>query len=274
MSDVITPPPKPPEIKYIREARFGPPKCFKTGSVLMSYPTPMLVFMFDSEGESILPNGAYVKMTPAELLTWISNPESLKSVPNRLIVSFTHIPTEDMVETYMPVKDGVTFVNIMRIVNYITKMNGFPFKLIVLDSTTALNKAIESHMAATNPSYLADPRKWAPAISMKVLEVVQRLHTIKCHNVVIMHDATPEINDVTKAIVNEPAIYASLRQQVSGYFSQFFYQCMENGVPTLFTKDQAYVKKIGARWPANLPEKIPMPTYKAVYETDYTPKKA
>jgi len=46
--------------KLIRELRMGPPKQFKTGAVVGTYPKPLLLCQFDRGGVDIVPPRAFV----------------------------------------------------------------------------------------------------------------------------------------------------------------------------------------------------------------------
>jgi hypothetical protein len=51
-------------MKYIREGRMGPPKSFKTGAVLGTYPKPLLCLEFDESGGDIIPSKGSGVETP------------------------------------------------------------------------------------------------------------------------------------------------------------------------------------------------------------------
>jgi hypothetical protein len=254
--------------KLIREGRFGPPKCWKTGSVVSTYPKPLLVMQFDKAGTEVIETGVQILEPESKLLTEYSNKEQ-KSLPEITAVDFHIGYAPKISENYSPAADSAPFRRIAACSNVVA--GKCPWATVVWDSTTYLSDFIYAHLSATNGGMLADPRKWAPAIGQKIASMITTAFCIPSHQVFIMHEQT-EKNELTQAVRQQPMIYSTYREVVSGAMSQFFYQYSDNGVPTLRTKDTGFIKGIGARWPHNLPERITPPTYAEIYEKVYAKK--
>lgn len=245
--------------KLIREGRFGPPKTFKTGAIVGTYPRPMLVLELDSGGLDIIPSTPFtggdkikIEVTAkdittikfSELATYCSKkPEELPPITCLDLAS--HAPREISLNYDAPV-DTETFISTINSCNQVIKK--CPWKTVVLDNTTTLSDAIYNHLAATNKGLLADARKWAPTVGNKIKAVLAEMCNLNAHFVVIMHEDT-EKDELTGIIKTEPMIFSKYRQLVGGFLSQFFYQKLVNGVPKIITADNGFIKGLGARWP-------------------------
>src|SRR6187200_3299525 len=114
-------------MKYIREGRFGAPKTFKTGSVVGTYPRPMLVIQFDPGGLEIIRDQTKIKwMSIEELKTFIVS----KAAPSTDItaVDLSFKPAFDLVTNYVPAQNKVSFEGIVAVANMLREHN--PFKTI------------------------------------------------------------------------------------------------------------------------------------------------
>ncbi len=251
-------------MKLIHEARFGPPKCWKTGSVLASYPKPMLVFMWDKGGHEI------ERSIKPEHIVDIAKFKELVKKPMAdqfpiTVLDLSFKATEDLEWNYQPAKDASMFDNTIQGVNLIRKLSPFPWKTVVGDPITELSNAIWSHQAVNNAGALGDPRKWASNIGMKVGQVINYFHSFQCNTVMIFHSEV-NVDEVTKKVTEQPMVYSNLRNSIGGMFTQFFYQCMIGGVPKVKMTDFELARGIGARWP-KMPTDATMadPTFNAIY---------
>lgn len=244
--------------KYIHEARFGAPKCYKTGSVLATYPKPLLLFNFDKGGPEIEPS-----IKPEHYVTTLSQfKEAIKAPPPILVYDLSFRATLDMDTAYAPTKEKEGFEDLVIAINYLRSLKPLPFKTAVLDSITELSESIYRHISALQPGKLEDARKWAGGIGMKVQQVIDYINQFPMNTVCIFHTEVSQ-DETTKKISEQPMVYSKFRDWTGGKFSQFFYQMTFGGKPILRTKDFDMVRGIGCRWP-KLPDMVD-PTFEAIY---------
>lgn len=251
-------------MKYIREGRFGPPKCWKTGAVCSTYPTPMLVFEYEPGGLEIVRNRKIRYVNITELKTMLVEGAPLP-VEEIIALDLCFRPVGIMDASYTPAKDTQSFDNTIAAINAIAQCKKLPFKTIVVDTVTGLSDAIWSHQAVNNAAALVDARKWAGNIGMKVKQIIDFLTMPQnqCNVVFILHT---EVNkdETTGKVTEQPMVYSKLRDYIGAKFSQFFYQHLEAGKPIIRAKGFDLVAGIGARWPDFKNEKIE-PTFKGIY---------
>lgn len=242
-------------MKYIREARFGAPKTWKTGSILATYPKPMCVLMYDAGGHEI-----HKKAEDIEVITKV---EALPTTPSKpiTVLDLSFKASQDMEDTYTPAKDKDVFEQTVRAINALRK--SCPYKTILVDPVTELSNAIWRHQAVANSAALADARKWAGNIGMKVQQVIDYVNALPCNTVFIFHN---EVNkdELTGKITEQPMVYSNLRNYLGGKFTQFFYQGLKAGVPMLRTNGFELVQGIGCRWPTFTTEWVG-PTFNDIY---------
>lgn len=225
----------------------------------------MLVLETDPDGIDIIPSKDVVLVKPNDLAVWCKKPKA--ELPPIMCVTFNDKIIVPMNGTYCPPAEEMAFNSFTMVVNLLL-YTGCPWTMVVVDTTTSLQDIIYRHLSKTNNGQLSDPRKWAASIGMKVKEIIARLFTLPATHVgVLMHSSTKE-NETTGTIRTEPKVYSQVRDEIPGICSQFFYQDMNNGKPRLLTKDNGFIKGVGARWPANLPAECGV-TFKEVYETIY-----
>lgn len=243
--------------KYIREGRMGPPKTYKTGAVVNTYPTPMLVLEGDEGGlDTALPARAPLWITKDEISSYVAKKTS--ELPPVTAWNFKGTVAKELTNDYSITRDFTAFPNFNTVGNILLKAPSFPWKTVVIDPITELSNIIHGHIAAANPGALADARKWAAGIGLKVAQTMSEFCRLPCHVVFIMHVSTDK-NDTTGEIVTEPMIYSRFRELVGGQLSQFLYSVVEPGTPPkafVLTQPSLYVKGIGVRWPANLSPKV------------------
>lgn len=246
--------------KLIREGRFGPPKTFKTGAVVGTYPRPLLVLEMDAGGLDVIPATPHkaataikidieqkdvVFCTPDKFSEWSSKPTTEQ--PQVLCLDLTSAARNQITLDIKPLKNPTTFPMIVTAINALLS-GKCPWKTVVLDNTTSLSDAIYGYFASANEGIFADARKWAPAIGDKVKYILMECCKLPCHFVAIMHEDTDK-NETTGEIRTEPMIYSKYRQIVGGGLSQFFYQCKRGGQPKILTNDNGFIKGLGPRWP-------------------------
>jgi len=268
------------QAKLIREGRFGPPKCFKTGAILGSYPKPLLVFCFDSGGLDVLPPAGY-KPVGNELLldasfedvTWV-DPKALSEwcqlppdkLPKITALDFFSARVGPMSEQYKPVGQAGGLREYIHCVNLLSGLKEkCPWRTIVIDPITGFTEMVHMHIAATNAKSLEDARKWAPDIGYQVLKTVGALSMTNAHCVFIFHSTVTQ-NELTSSVLELPMVPSTFaRDRIGGMLQQWFYATKENGKPVIYTTDKGYVRGIGARWPGGLPG-VCGPLFKDIYE--------
>jgi hypothetical protein len=246
--------------KLIREARFGPPKSWKTGAVVTSYPRPLLCLECDEGGMDICPGAIKIKQSDF----YTATQQARKDLPSVSYVDFTENYKPEMSLDLSVERNPNSFPEVVRAINYLTK--SCPWRTVVLDSTSALQKFILGYVAATAPAQLADARKWAATVGGKIDNIITVLGSLKdTHVVTIMHEDY-EKNELTQIVTTNPMLYSKLRLYVGGILSQFFYQKIYNGKPTLWAQDDGMIKGVGSRWPDLTNKKqITPPTCKEIY---------
>jgi hypothetical protein len=150
-----------------------------------------------------------------------------------------------------------------------TLITSCPYRTVVIDSFTSLQKLLYGYIVSTSPAQLADARKWAFTIGQKVDQVISAFAMLPNTHVVFIFHEDQEKNELTSEINTNPMLYSKLRLYTGGILSQFFYQKMEGGKAVLYTQATGFVKGIGARWPdlMNRP-KITPPTFNEIYGKD------
>lgn len=261
--------------KLIREARFGPPKCFKTGSIVGTYPKPMLVFSLDPGGLDIIPargkeqkdgcildisHEDIVYIKPSDFELWKVKTQAEQ--PKVLCIDFASKAPKNISLMFTPAPDAVSFPQFIDICNSMLR-GPYPWKTFVMDNVTRLSEIIHGYMAQVNPGMLKDARQWAGSIGQKIGVIVAEFNTLPCHYAIIMHESTTK-DELTGVIQTEAMIYSKYREVVGGVVSQFFHQKKVNGKPLIDTTDMNYVKGIGPRWPVNLAPENGV-TFKDIY---------
>ena len=259
-------------MKYIREARMGAPKSFKSGAILGTYPKPMLVFMFDNDGHSVLPSRSQpsvpglvpvdtfyedvVKVTPTDFAKWLAKPR--EEQPRILLVDFYALRNTTLALDVKAMADSTGMQAMVSVVDLLYrwvqthKDTPLPWRTVVLDSLTGYMDIILSFIAQYNVAALADARQWAYQIGTKVKQTINAMGAFPAHTVMLMHTEI-EKNDTTGVIRELPSVYSGLRNDIGGLFSQFFYSAKRGGKPVVWTTDQMLVTGIGPRWPQGLP---------------------
>ena len=250
-------------MKYIRELRFGPPKCWKTGSIVSSYPRPLLVLNIDNGGLDVV-REPIMPIAIADFETLCSRvPSALAPISS---VDFYDGVQRLIMDAYQPQGNKKSFDSFIKCVNKLATV-GCPWATVVLDGITGLDDIIKSYNAAVNPGSLGSALKWASNVGGKIQQIMGVMCGLPCHVVFISHASTPTVEEDTTKEIHIGVVMTSkrLRDIAGGLVSQFFYQCKEGPKTVVYTTDFGFVQGIGARWPANLPPKVG-PTYKDIYE--------
>lgn len=247
--------------KFIREGRMGPPKTWKTGAVVSSYPRPMLVLEGDEGGLDVVNEPISWLLT--DELSAVLDPKSTWTPAALTAWKFTPSASSiRLTESYDVQGNRAPFSDFIKIANLL--LARCPFKTIVIDPVTRLSDIILAHLAVTQASQMADPRKWAFSVGNMVAKIISAFNAIPAHTVYIMHSAVDK-NELTGEIRHEPVVYSKVRDLIGGLLSQFFFQNIEAGKAVIYTQPFGPVMGVGARWPHNLPTKIG-PLYKDIYE--------
>lgn len=258
-------------MKYIRELRMGQGKQFKTGSVVGSYPRPLLVLNFDESGLDIIKD-PIVLIKPDEFEGHCKmKSEDLAPIT---AVDLCDTQVKVMTEAYQPLAASAPFQSFIKIVNHLVK-TGCPWKTVVVDSISGLGDCILAHVAATNASSLGSALKWAPMVGGKIHQCLGVMTGINTNIVFICHCSAPVTDETTKAVSVVPLVPSQwMRDRIGTLVSQFLYQVIEGGKAYVYTtnSDVAFVKGVGCRWPENLPSKV-LADYKSIYETTYPARK-
>ena len=232
-------------MKYIREGRFGMPKQYKTGAVVETYPKPMLIMSFDEGGLDVVKQPiTYIR--PDEIENALKAPSPITAI------DFCDTNKRSLNAAYQATGNAVAFQSFIDCTNKIVGAQSIPFKTIVIDPITGLSEIILAHIAATQASAMADARKWAGNIGLKLAQVVGVYTQLNCHVVFIMH-AQQMQNELTNEVSIMPLIHSRFKDRVGALLSQFLYATKENGKAVVYTTDKGYIKGIGCRWPQNLP---------------------
>lgn len=266
-------------MKLIREARMGPPKSFKTGAIVGTYPKPLLYLGFDQGGidvipskavvDSMLPNGPLIKpnccyediefVRPGFLEVKATKPitaiQYWDGFPLALTLDIKPTPSE------MPINNFLSDFN--KIAG--SPRESFPWKTVCLDGCTGLTDAWLSWMAARNPGLLAKAWDWVPICVAKVRQACFSLNCLPCHSVVLLHSYLDK-NETTGEVSEKPNLYGKeFRDEFFGLFSQCFYSVVaQDGKPKLWVSTKYPVKGIGPRWPLGLPQEI-NPDFQSIY---------
>lgn len=270
-------------MKLIREGRMGPPKSFKTGAVVGTYPKPMLVLSFDEGGLDVIPSKTMprnndlvqfdcvaediVWIKPTEITTALAKPESEQ--PKITAIDFCDSRVKQTDLAFKVTGNSEPYSMVMSVINALVTADGrttrssLPWKTIVFDPVTGFSDIVLLLIAANQPNSLADARQWASMIGSKVQQVVGVLTSLPAHIVILMHSQY-EKNELMGSIVELPSIYSGYRDKIGAYLSQFLYATKTAGKPVVWTTDQMFVRGIGCRWPQGLPP-ICAPDFRSIY---------
>lgn len=257
-------------MKYIREGRFGPPKSFKTGAVVGTYPKPMLVLEFDAGGLDIIPTTPQPDL-PNRIkcdclqsdITYIDAKDistfckkKTEELSKVTCIDFTKSRKFEVTEKYEFTADKDSFIHVINVINSLKKV-GCPWKTIVIDPATDLIDMIISHLTATNHSAMetkgtVNPQRWAPLAAGKFKQIIDTLHSIDVNCVTILHDTMKEI-ELTHEIRIQPMLVSQLRDRIGASFSYYFYATKEGDKAVVYTTDKGFVKGIGGRNPVQMP---------------------
>jgi hypothetical protein len=266
--------------KLIRELRWGPPKAFKTGAVVGSYPKPLLYFGFDVDGLSVIPSKTAPRDTalipfdcsyediafcePGKLKEWVAKTEQ----PKILCVDYTKVRPQLLDLDYMPLKSQEGLQKFQAPgtgdFNQIAGKAALPWKTIVLDGVTGYMETVLSHFSSLNPNRMADARDWAFRVGQMVKTVMCSMTMLPTHVVVLMHDELDK-NELSQQINIIPSVYGKELKNISGgLFSQYFYaKKNQQGKPVILSNDAMFLKGLGGRWPILTGEC--QPDFKSIY---------
>jgi hypothetical protein len=268
--------------KLIRELRWGPPKSFKTGAVVGTYPKPLLYLGFDVDGLSVIPsknapqNAALVPFDisfedivvcePGKLAEWVKKPMSEQ--PKVLWVDYTKVRPRELTTDFSPLKSQEAFNKFQRTgtgdYNQLANKTELPWKTIVFDGVTGYTEVVLSAFSSINPERMADARDWAFQVGQTVKRVLSSMTMLPCHIVALMHEEM-EKNELSQQVNILPSVYGKeLKNIVGGLFSQYFYAMKSmTGKPVVMMNDKMFVRGIGARWPVLTGEVAP--DFKSIY---------
>lgn len=267
-------------MKFIRESRMGPPKSFKTGAIVGTYPKPLLYLGFDRGGLDVVPPKSvvlppdYVKFDVRyeeivharadEMSKWLAAPEQ----PRVLAFDFTVAGVTDLDMLFKPAamsKPLQDFTSAYNTVSaHLRAGRPLPWKTVVFDSITGYEDIILNHISSFNPSAMGDARQWAGQTGAKVRATILSLTSWPCHVACILHTMIDK-SELTGMIAELPSVFsAGLRNDINGLFSQVFYATKQNGKPVLWTTDQQLVRGIGPRFPAVIANVV-APDFASIY---------
>ena len=268
--------------KLIRELRWGPPKSFKTGAVVGTYPKPLLYFGFDVDGLSVIPAKAALKneqlvqfdccyedivfCEPGKLGEWVKKPAAEQ--PKILCVDYTKIRPQVLTLEYSPLKSQEALQKFQDPMtgdfNKLCGKTELPWKTIVLDGVTGYMEVVMSHFSSLNANRMADARDWAFQIGQMVKRLMCSMTMMPCHTVILMHDEM-EKNELSQQISVIPSVYGKeLKNITGGLFSQYFYSMKsQSGKPVVLMNDKMFVRGVGGRWPVLQGEVAP--DFKSIY---------
>src|SRR5580658_9439546 len=100
--------------KPIRELRMGPPKCWKTGGVLETYPLPLLCFQFDQDGSDVVTKRRVLKIKPDELKSLLSKTsDDILKLADIIEIPFYSLCRPQVTDDWTSQKNMETFKRIM-----------------------------------------------------------------------------------------------------------------------------------------------------------------
>ena len=242
-------------MKYIREARMGPAKSGKSWAIYSSYPRPLLAIVGGRrELDSVKDPVAWCDFKTVEPL--ILQPREAQ--PPLLALDYWGdclVPLNDTMDVN---KDSTAFPRFNKLGNALYKAKSLPWKTIVVDPITRLSDQIHNYLASSNDKLLADARKWAPIVGLKLFQTMAVFTTLPCHVVFTLHVSTDK-NELTQEVRTEPMFFSKKREDFPSIFSQVLYHDYINGKPMVYTKPAAFapglgtIKGIGCSWPDPLP---------------------
>lgn len=252
----------------------GPPKTWKTGAVVTSYPKPMLVLEGDEGGLDVI-QSPILWIKPSDDST--NELENYCKIPTKDLTSicavqFNYKEAQSLNDLFKPTGDVKTFNNFNKTFNNLF-IKGCPWRTVVVDPVTVVQELVLASFASTNAKKMEDAQKWAGAVGEKVKRIMATIFTLPCHVVIIMHTAAREVMDPdtrqVKEVTQEPVLYGKVRNFIGSLPSQFFYQDRKvvGGKSTAFvqTTPDSRVKGIGVRWPQGLDSEVSPPTYDKIY---------
>jgi len=271
-------------VKLIRECRMGPPKTWKTGAIVGSYPKPMLVFMFDRQGLSILPKKGYVPQNgelPMDSCyedVVFEKPGSMTAVlakteqPRITCFDYTSVMPLEITTDYNPTKSLVAMDKFQQagtgdynvLAAFVNSGKPFPWKTLLFDSMTGYQDIVLNHMSSFNPLMMSDARVWAAQTGGKVRQLIASATGLPAHVIFLFHTIPPEADDQTKQLQELPNVYSKLNAVIGGLFSQYFFATKNGPKPVIKHMDFMFVKGLGARFPHNLPPECG-PTFQDIY---------
>ncbi|MDE2097265.1 MAG: hypothetical protein KGL39_08490 [Patescibacteria group bacterium] len=266
-------------MKLIRELRWGPPKSFKTGAVVGTYPKPLLYFGFDVDGLSVIPSSKQPKVDgtipfdivyedivqcqPGQLGQFVTKTEQ----PKVLSVDYTSVRPRLLTLEYNPSKSQEALQKFQDPssgdFNKLAGLTALPWKTVVLDGVTGYMEVVLSHFSSLAPGRMADARDWAFQVGQMVKRVMTSITMLPCHVVVLMHDEMDK-NELNQMVGVNPYVYGrEVRAIGGGFFSQYFHTKKSGTKPVIEAVDSGYVRGIGARWPVLTGETAP--DFKSIY---------
>lgn len=269
-------------MKLIRELRWGPPKCFKTGAVVGTYPKPLLYIGFDTGGLDVIPSKAQppietlVKLDccyedivfcePGELSKWAAKPKAEQ--PKILALDYAKLRPSTLTLDFSPSKSSLALQKFQDPqfgdFNKLAGKAELPWNTIVWDGVTGYMEAVLSHFSSIAPNRLADARDWAFQVGQMVKRVMCSMTMLPCHSITLMHDEM-EKNDLSQQISIIPSVYGKELKNIAGaFYSQYFY-AKKNAMkkPVVLMSDEMFVRGVGGRWPVLSGEIAP--DFKSIY---------
>jgi len=268
--------------KLIRELRWGPPKSFKTGATVGTYPKPLLYLGFDTGGLDVIPSAKATKdaslvqfncsyediifVPPGDLNKWINKPKS--EMPKILAIDYTTVRPQTINLDYMPSKSQEGLQKFQAPTtgdfNQLCNRTSLPFETIVWDGVTGYMETVLSHFSSANPGRMADARDWAFQVGQMVKRVMCSINMMPCHVVTLMHDEM-EKNELSQQVSVVPSVYGKELKNIAGAFSSQFFHARKNqeGKPVVLTSDKMFVRGVGGRWPVLSGEVAP--DFKSIY---------
>jgi hypothetical protein len=239
----------------------------------------MLVFLFDSNGLTIIPSK---KLPPTQgyipldivfddikEITFNDLPTYCKKKPEELpkvtYIDFDKLNKKEMTFEFSPFGASTAYQTFVDAVNFLVHL-GCPWKTYVLDSTTSLIECMKSSMKLTNAKSLEDGRKWSPAAGDKCCQHIGVLNRLNCHCVYIAHSTVKE-DEKTSDVSVVPLGPAAFAVKAPALVDNYLYQTMESGSAQVWTRPFANVKAIGCRWPSGLGVKIGA-DFKSIYGSE------
>jgi hypothetical protein len=206
---------------YVKELNIGDPKGGKTWAVINSYPRPLLDFNFDPAGYSGL--SAVTKVwSPQEFKDGFKKQEKWDGVH---VIDFATSTPVRIGGGKFSSKETNTGILLFDCFNLLVENN--PFKTVMLDSFSFLDRTIIQYIRAINSKDQLEIQHWYQ-VGDKKEEIVNCFLSLNCHVVITAHIETIK-DDITGIVESLPYGTGKFQKKLSAMFSAVIWRRGERG---------------------------------------------